>query len=122
MFGLFEKKKATLIIEEKNLGTYHFDLKSKNVLIGRSKSAFSKAHVIQGKDKIEFAHNEFTKRISPEQGSLIWNNSEKKYVFKDHSQHGTLVDGDPLEHGEERTLEHNAQIIIHPFKLRVEYP
>lgn len=121
MFELFKKKKASLQIEEKTLGTYKFDLKEKDILLGRSKSAFSKAHVTKTKNKIEFTHNEFTKRISTEQGSLCWNPEVKKYVYKDHSQYGTLVNGDPLEHGEERTLEHNSEIIIHPFKIRVEY-
>ncbi len=122
MLSFFTKPKATLKLTDKSFGNHEFILKENILQIGRNRSAFADKLITQKGSKINIAGNDITKRISIRHGTLSWDKINYKYTYKDESERGSIVDGDPLEHGEERILENGSELIIHPFKFTIHYP
>ena len=122
MFSFLQKPKAIITLQDNAIGNHEFVLKENSIEIGRNKSPFSKKLIEKIGSKITIAGNDMTKRISTEHGTFLWDKTKYKYTYQEHSEKGTLVDGEPLEHGEQKLLESGSEIVIHPFKFKINYP
>lgn len=127
MFEFLKKPKAILVlaaqstIKGQQFTAQEFLLKEDKVEIGKNKSPFSEKFISKIGSKITIASNDLTKRVSVNHASLIWDKTAQKYMYKEQSEKGSLVNGDPLESGEERILENGSEILIHPFKFTLQY-
>ncbi len=115
---LFHHKKAELLCEKVVM-----ELKEEQIEIGRGKSEEQSLEVMaldaSGK-RINIVSNTLTRGISKNHALLTWDNSIKKYRFRDVSRYGSVVNGATIYHTEV-ILENRAKIEISGVRLQIIY-
>ncbi len=127
MFEFLKKSKATLTlsaesaVKNQSFPAQEFILKEEKIEIGKNKSPFSEKFISKIGSKITIASNDLTKKISINHSLLTWDMNTSTYTYQEQSEKGSLVNGEPLEKGEETVLEDGSEILIHPFKFTLKY-
>lgn len=113
---LFTRKKAELLSGKRVL-----KLSEEQIEIGRRKSKEDNLEMVSlepsGK-RISIRDTDFTSGISRTHAILTWDESLKKYRFKDISRFGSTVNGIRVR---EVVLEDKAQIELGEIKLQIVY-
>ncbi len=99
---------------------YVFDLYEDQIKIGRSTLPLGEklAMIVKQPGKILLVPT--FARISREHATLHWSETEKRYIFEDHSKYGSQVDG-LFIHNSKIVLENKVKLTLQGIEFQILY-